>query len=179
MRLFIGIPLENKAQEAITSYYGMFDNLKTVKKENLHVTIQFLGDTSEGAVDGIKAALDAACGEINPFEISMTRISAFPHTRNARVVFVNVDSGSGAVKKIFRNLEASLAGTEYEKEKRAFIPHVTIGRSKQGMDISGQAAGLKFEIMSKAGKVVLYKSDLEDSGPAYTGLYEVILGNRE
>jgi len=178
MRLFIGIPIRNAAQEEITSYYRLFAGIKTVKKENLHVTLQFLGDMDDSLVEPLKKAVDEACSEIKPFEMTMTRISAFPHTRNARVIFVNVDEGSGAVKKIFKNIGGSLSGIDYEKEKRAFIPHITIGRSKQGIDISGIAGETKFKISSEARQVVLFKSDLGPSGPVYTKVYEKILVER-
>jgi 2'-5' RNA ligase len=83
------------------------------------------------------------------------------------------------VKKIFNSLERSLEGIEHEKEERAFIPHVTIGRSKQGVDVSAQAAELKFDIISRAGKVTLFSSVLDPSGPVYTRMYEKVLENKE
>ncbi len=178
MRLFIGIPLENKAQEGLTSFYGQFKDVKTVKKENLHVTLQFLGDMEEDRVEPLEKAIDEACEGLAGFEITATRISAFPTPRNAKVIWANVELGAGAVKTLFKNLEKSLAGFKYEKEKRVFIPHITIARKKQGMDISAQAASIKFEIQSRAGKVVLYSSVLEPAGPVYTKEYERILDDK-
>lgn len=175
MRLFIGIPIRNAAQEEITSYYNLFDGVKTVKKENLHVTLQFLGDIDGGMVESLKRAIDTACGDIKQFGMTMTRISAFPHTRNARVIWANIEEGSGAVKKIFRALEQGLDGIKYEKEDRAFIPHITMARSKQGIDISEIAGSTKFNISSGARQVVLYKSDLDPSGPVYTKVFERML----
>jgi 2'-5' RNA ligase len=175
MRLFIGIPLENEAQEALTSCYKEFKDAKTVKKENLHVTLQFMGDMEDDQIEPLKKAIDAACEGLGVFEITVTRISAFPTPRNAKVIWANVERGAGAVKILFKNLEKSLDGFKYEKEKRAFIPHITIARKKQGMDISAQAAFVKLEIQSRAGKVVLYSSVLEPDGPVYTKVYEKFL----
>lgn len=172
MRLFIGVPLESKAQEKLTALYSNFKDIKTVKKEYLHITMQFLGDLEDTFLEPVKQAMDKACEGFYEFEISNTRLSAFPNVRKAKAVWVNVDKGSGAVKKLFRNIEKNIEGIKYEREDRAFIPHVTIGRSKQGVDISKIAAELKFEIVSRAGKVALYKSDLDPSGPVYTKLYE-------
>lgn len=176
MRLFIGIPIRNAAQEDITGYYSLFKGVKTVKKENLHVTLQFLGDINDILVEPVIKAIDLACRDIKMFEMTMTRISAFPHTRNARVVWVNIEKGAGAVKKVFRYLEQSLKEIKYEKENRAFIPHITIARSKQGIDISEIAGVAKFNISSGARQVALFKSDLEESGPVYTKIYEKALG---
>jgi len=179
MRLFIGIPLENNAQEQLTVFYKHLKDIKTVKKENLHVTLQFLGDMDEVALEPVKKAIDAACEGFFEFEISSTRISAFPNVYKAKAVWANVDKGAGAVKKLFNNIEKCLGGIEYEKEERTFIPHVTIGRSKQEFNISAEAAKLKFEIVSRAGKVALYSSVLDPSGPVYTRIYERILENQE
>lgn len=172
LRLFIGIPLENKAQEQLTGFYSKFSGIKTVKKENLHVTMQFLGDIEEDQLDAIKAAMDKACAGFYAFEITCTRCSAFPSQRKAKAVWVNVDKGASQVRKLFRDLDKCLAGIKYEKEERAFIPHVTIGRTKQAVDITAQAAELKFEIKSNAGKITLFSSVLDPSGPVYSRLYE-------
>jgi 2'-5' RNA ligase len=177
MRLFIGVPLELKAQEKLAALYKNFNEIKTVKTEYLHVTMQFLGEMDEEFLEPVKTAIDKACDGFKVFEISNTRISAFPNLRKAKAVWVNVDKGSGPVKKLFRNIEKSIEGIKYERENRAFIPHVTIGRSKQGVDISAQAAKMKFEIISKVCRVVLYKSDLEPAGPVYTKIHEVVFGN--
>lgn len=172
MRLFIGLLLESKAQEQLAGFYIHFKDVKFVKKENLHITMQFLGDLEETLLEAVKEAIDKACEGFNEFEISNTRISAFPSVRKAKAVWVNVDKGAGAVKKLFRNIEKCIEGIKYEREERAFIPHVTIAKSKQGVDISKQAAEMKFDFISMARKVVLYKSDLEPSGPVYTKIYE-------
>jgi 2'-5' RNA ligase len=179
LRLFIGIPLENMAQEKLTAFYGEFDSLKTVKKENLHITLQFLGDMEEKSLEPLKEAVDRACEGIHCFEASCTRISAFPNTRRAMAVWANVDAGSAAVRKIFRALEDRLSGFKFKREKRAFIPHVTMARSKSPLDISAAAGRLKFDIRSKIGKVVLFSSVLEPSGPVYTRVYERALESAE
>lgn len=179
MRLFIGIPLENRAQEELTSYYKHFKDMKAVKKENLHITMQFLGDMEDETVEPLKKAVDKACEGFSAFEAESTRISGFPNLRNAKAIWANVDKGGGAVKKLFSNIEKCLEGIEYEKEKRAFIPHITIGRSKQGIDITREAAEFKLRIATRVGKVVLYSSVLEPGGPVYSKIYEKFLGNGE
>jgi RNA 2',3'-cyclic 3'-phosphodiesterase len=179
MRLFIGIPLENKAQEQLTGLYKEFNGIKTVKKEYLHITMQFLGDLDEWEVEPISKALERACEGFKEFGISSTRISAFPNAHRAKAVWANVDKGSGPVKKLFKEIEKALAGIKYEKEERAYIPHVTLGRSKQGVDVTKQALELKFDIQSHVGKVALFSSVLGDDGPVYTKIFEKILGNRE
>jgi 2'-5' RNA ligase len=175
MRLFIGIPLGNQAQEQLTAHYKLLKGVKTVKKENLHITLQFIGETDESMVPEISAAIDKAAGDFRAFDFSSTRISAFPIVTCARVIWANVDEGSGAVKKLFKNLEQALLNIPHEKEDRAFIPHITLARSKQGADISGIASSEKFIITSKASAVVLYSSVLEDAGPVYTKVYEKTL----
>jgi 2'-5' RNA ligase len=129
MRLFIGIPLENKAQEQLTGLYREFTDIKTVKKEYLHITMQFLGDQDDWEVETISKVMDKACEGIKEFDISSTRISAFPNVHRAKSIWANVDKGAGPVKKLFRELEKALVGVKYEKEDRAYIPHVTLGRS--------------------------------------------------
>ncbi len=178
MRLFIGIPLENRAQEKLTALYDKLEGFRTVKKENLHITLHFMGEQDEQALFAIKAAMENACDGFYRFKISSKRVSGFPSAKSALVAWANIEDGSGPVKKLHSLLESGLKKIKYRREKRVFVPHITLARSKQPADISAIANSLKFEVFSEARSCVLYSSSISSCGPEYKKLYEVSFKER-
>lgn len=170
MRSFIGIPLNNVTKEEIFKLYPNIKNLKYTKKENLHITVKFLGEIQEKSIENIKNAIIESCDGITQFKISCNRLSAFPSLTSARVIWVNVIEGGNIIEKIYKKLENLLMKIGFEKEKRKYIPHITIARTKNSVDITDFLQ--KFEINSMATEIVLYKSDLKPDGPVYTEIFK-------
>jgi len=170
MRCFIGIPLHNKIQEEIYDIYPEIKKIRFTKKENLHITVKFLGEVKEEKTEDIKKIIRDCCIDIKKFQISCNRLSAFPSLTSARVIWVNVAEGAKIIEKIYKRLEDKLSQIGFEKEKRKYIPHITIARTKISADITDYLN--KFEINSKAESIVLFKSDLKPEGPVYTKIFE-------
>ncbi len=170
MRCFIGIPLDDIIREEIYKLYPDIKNLRFTKKENLHITVKFLGEIQEKRIEKIKNAIVESCNDTTKFKISCNRLSAFPSTASARVVWVNVIEGADIITEIYKTLENNLEKIGFEKEKRQYIPHITIARIKNSVNIADYLK--KFEINSVADEIVLYKSDLKPEGPFYTNIFE-------
>jgi 2'-5' RNA ligase len=170
MRSFIGIPLTNDARETIYKIYPDIKNLKFTKKENLHITVKFLGEVKEEKIEKIKEAIEESCNDITKFKISSNRLSAFPSLTYARVIWANVIEGVSIIEKIYKKLEKILEKTGFKKEDRKYIPHITIARAKTGVDITDYLS--KFEMNSEVNEIVLYRSDLTSTGPIYTEIFK-------
>jgi 2'-5' RNA ligase len=93
------------------------------------------------------------------------------------VIWVGVEP-SPALRCLKQDLEWGLAGHGFERETRAFHPHITIGRIEgdegagafRGMD--GLAAGLSHRGKVAVKSVDLMRSQLLKQGPIYTLLRE-------
>lgn len=170
MRCFIGIPLLNKTQEEIYDIYPKIKNIRFTKKENLHITVKFLGEIKEEKIEDIKKIIKDCCFDIKKFQISCNRLSSFPSLTSARIIWVNIVEGAKIIEKIYNRLEDKLLQIGFEKEKRKYIPHITIARTKILVAITDYLN--KFEINSKAESIVLFKSDLAPQGPFYTKIFE-------
>lgn len=175
MRLFIGIPLEDKLRAGLVSHYhriqGLGD-LRMVERENLHITLNFLGDTGEDKLETIKKIIDESVAEAEPFFITSNMIATFGSDKFARVIWANVDKNGEKVIDIFGALEQRLLAVGFKREDRAYVPHITIGRSKEGIDIKKPLKDMKFEYKSKVDRVTLYKSTLTQAGAKYEIIYE-------
>lgn len=91
-RLFAGIELDPHERERCAAIGrqlgegGLHARFET--RENLHLTIAFLGFVEPDQMTALYAAMDAAAAAIAPFVIALDRIGAFPHERKPRVVWI-------------------------------------------------------------------------------------------
>lgn len=130
--------------------------VKFVEKENLHLTLRFLGEVDPNQV--IKALEDV---EFEPFTVKLEGVGFFPNEKFVRVVWIGVGKGSEEIERLHEEVEKRLG-----KDER-FVPHVTVARAK------GRVEVLKKEFSSdefEVGSFSLFKSTLTPKGP----IYEVI-----
>ncbi|MBP7791992.1 MAG: RNA 2',3'-cyclic phosphodiesterase [Candidatus Goldbacteria bacterium] len=170
MRCFIGIPLNSTTQNEIYGVYPRIKDLKFTKKENLHITVKFLGEIKEDKIEKIKEIIGESLNGVEKFAISCNRLSSFPSLTSAKVIWVNVIQGSKIIEKIYNRLEDKLEKTGIQKENRKYIPHITIARTRNAVDITDYLRN--FDINSAAESIVLFKSDLKPDGPFYTKIFE-------
>ena len=82
-----------------------------------------------------------------------------------------------------RQIETHLEKVGFQPEDRTFHPHLTLGRMRSGRgkgDLVGRIEKYKEEKFGDlpVERVVLFKSDLRPSGPIYTPLREMKLGEQ-
>ena len=174
-RLFIGLPLPEEVKKEIFESIGKKlpkDNLSVVKKENLHVTLCFLGNKTSEEQKKVEHALEKI--KQKPFEVELFGISHF----GKRVLFVQIIRGAGEIEKISREL-AGQTGMCDEK----FHAHVTLARNKK---IEGQEFAKLVEKLNKgnekkvflAKEIVLFESRLSPHGAVYTPVFlKKLVGN--
>jgi len=170
MRAFIGIPLDNKTENFLQSYRKHFKNIKMPAA--MHITLKFLGEIKEEKIPGIIKAIERGPEGLERFEISINRISAFPSEKKAAVIWAGIGEGGKKISGIFSRIEAELESEGIKKEKRQFIPHITVARANKPFDISRVKAEMKYPASTMAEKIVLYKSELTQKGAVHTVLYE-------
>ncbi len=177
MRTFFAIEIPEEIRKNIHSAGEEMPGwLSRVSIDNIHITLQFLGDVSEEKAAKAKEALERI-REV-PFKATIKGISHFGG-RDVHTIFANVQDG-GRIKGIFLDIGKSLSDVEIDFEtEREYIPHVTIARVKQGgaeikefITQNSERMFGEFEIKS----VCLKKSVLTGKGPVYTTLYERKLG---
>ncbi|AEF97122.1 RNA 2',3'-cyclic phosphodiesterase [Methanotorris igneus] len=168
MRCFIAIDLPEEIKDKIEEVKKHFKikGIKLVEKENLHITIKFLGEIDEEIVEKIKN-LDLS---ISPIKVKIKNIGVFPNENYIRVIWL----GATNLVDLFKEVDEKLSEIGFKKE-REYVPHVTIGRVKfienkkalkdkiekhRKIDIG------EFEVKS----IKLMKSTLTPNGP----IYEVI-----
>jgi 2'-5' RNA ligase len=106
--------------------------------------------------------------------LSVTGIGAFPNSRSPRVLWLGLEAPK-ELPGLAEKVDAALGPLGFEREKRAFTPHVTLARFKQSRrrpDVGpalSSAPEAGFGTMT-ATEFHLYESKLSPQGSRYTKL---------
>ncbi len=187
MRCFIAINLEKKLRadicRATEPLRKTGADVKWIDQENLHITLKFLGKTTEERAYDLINVMGSKSLSHNAFEINLHGIGAFPDWRRPRVIWIGIVAPERLIR-LHENVEEIAATLGYNRDKRAFLSHLTIGRvrSFNKIDSLMRAAGeLKQKNFGniRAGRISLMKSELKTGGAEYTTLSEFELNKEE
>ncbi len=184
IRSFIAIELSENILAAIADLQKQLknqvpkDTVRWVQPEGIHLTLQFLGDVPLPKIEPIAQALVTACAPFRPFSITVGGLGCFPNLRRPRVTWVGVEEPTGTLAALQKAVERALIPLGFTPEKRAFHPHLTLGRTRrQASRDQAQALGT---LVSKTSLpllgqmevqwVSLMRSDLRPTGAVYTQL---------
>lgn len=187
MRLFVAMPLPDEIKDYLG---GMIDELRPsgegvrwVKPENIHLTVRFLGEADEQVVPKLATLLDRVALEFACSRLSLGSLGAFPNLRRPSVFWVGLEGDSTELTKMARQVELGVRTLRFEKEKKGFRPHLTLGRVKRGQDVRPVVAKVEtWAVESREvllDQLVLFKSDLTPQGAVYSRLHTAQLGSSE
>ncbi len=173
MRAFVAVELNDEVRNKLANLQrDLPGEVRKVKPENLHITLQFLGEIDDAKVEQVKKAL----GSINtaPFEVQCRGIGAFPSEKFVRVVWAGAESTE--LEALYKQVHEALKPLGFIEDR--FSAHITIGRPKTRVDLQpflAKHAQTEFGSF-KVERVVLMKSMLQPGGPNYEVVYEKRLG---
>src|SRR3972149_8712893 len=189
-RLFIAInfppKVKNQIGEAEEGLKKKYPEIRWEKKENLHLTLKFLGwtpfDSPSAALgtgaqgkelDRILVGMGKAVEGIKPFRFHPTKVGYF--LKESLIVWLGAESQEGLFKLV-GNLENEMAKIGFPKEKRTSAPHITLGRLRHAHPVAQWRQGAeelehfptpqfyKFRVE----EIVLMESHLSLQGSTYT-----------
>jgi RNA 2',3'-cyclic 3'-phosphodiesterase len=173
LRLFVALLLPDEALARLAAWQheelGAPAAARVVPRENLHVTLAFLGSTDASELAGIAAALRATAPESEPPVFEPVR---YRETRSVGMVVLS-DEGNRAgrlAERLFGRLEE--LGV-YERERRPWLPHVTVLRFRQRPRLTPLLPDLGRVVSSE---MAVMMSRLRPSGAQYEVLESVPVG---
>jgi len=176
MRVFVAVEiLEDDVISAILDFQSKVKiKAKSVLPQNLHFTLQFLGEISEDDVEKIRHALKSI--EFSKFKINFQGVGAFPSIRSPRVIWIGTDEGGGNfLKELAGKVEKVLLPLGFTKDK-PFKSHITVFRIKNKINNVSKELE-KFAFNNFGSQVIstikLKQSILTPQGPLYSDI-EVI-----
>ena len=136
------------------------------RPENVHLTLKFLGDVREEVLTSLCAALEEVCERHATFETGLAGFGAFPSVRRAQILWVGIGAGSDEMRSLTTDLDAALAPLGFEREKRPYTPHLTLGRAR-GRPASFEPPPEEYLGEFRIRRVELMESTLTPEGAVY------------
>ncbi len=180
-RYFLAVFPPPEAQAAAAEACGPLrspgDGVSWVKRDNLHYTLRFLGDLgADGAHRALLAALEAASVR-GSFAATLGAFGAFPSPRRARVLWLGLAQGSGALCQVASALDTALVRHGFGPADRPFAPHLTVGRTRVPADWTAKLSAARAPQAAFAvDRVLLVRSRLSPRGSIYERVDEAKLG---
>lgn len=171
LRLFVAVDVPEDVRrviaEAFAPWRERFPKARWAPQENWHLTLKFLGSTWPRLADWVHEAVAAAASEHAPFPTRIDGLGCFPNARRARVLWAGLADPEGRFPALAASLDAALA-REFEPEKRAFTPHLTVARSDPPLTLPEGFAQtpLRTETFT-IDRLILYRSHLQRPAPRY------------
>jgi 2'-5' RNA ligase len=151
--------------------------LKWVRREQLHVTLQFLGRVPD--VDALVEAVRPVVAAVSSFTGRLGGAGAFPKPRRASVVWAGVTDGGPQTIELARAVSEATVTISSKAEDRRFHPHVTLARVPRPRpvedlltELGDDPVGPPFEVS----EVVLFESKTRREGAVYTERARLPLG---
>lgn len=105
--------------------------VRWVRPEGIHLTLQFYGETEIQVVEQLKTLLAQAAQTCGPLTFTLKELGAFPTLMRPRVLWVGLVGAVAELKQLQCQVEIVSRAAGFEPEKRAFAPHLTLGRVNQ------------------------------------------------
>ena len=189
MRLFIALDIDDAIRYRIARFvegvHAFAPDARWAKPESLHVTLKFIGEQPESALDQIKLSL--ASVSASPADIHFQGYGFFPTAKSARVFWIGMKAGP-QLPALAAAIDEKMASLGIPKEERAFSPHLTLargaGRSASPRRNKADAPNRIFQPLQEklaalptpefgtmtAREFFLYQSQLSPKGSKYTKL---------
>ena len=183
IRTFIAIKISNSIRERIGEFQSRLrqirGNVKWVRPKSIHITLKFLGDVEEGRIEQISQLVEKAADGVGSFTISVGGVGAFPNERHPRVLWIGVDEGSDILSDLASRIDMALSQLGFEKEKRKYSAHLTIGRVRSPKGIESTIKTMISEGFQQESfevdEIDVMKSQLHPTGEEYTVLHQIKL----
>jgi 2'-5' RNA ligase len=171
--LFCALRLPDETVEELSRWqaeaFGEAGGVRVLGREQLHVTLAFLGSRPAGELDAIATELRAAALATEPATLT---VKGYRETRSVGMLVLDDEGGRAASLAV--DLHERLEGLGvYERERREWLPHLTVIRFRERPRLKPSLPELGPFVTSEA---AVYMSTLRPSGAQYSVLESVGVG---
>jgi 2'-5' RNA ligase len=181
LRTFIALALEEPALGAATRCLVALREgplgaaARFVRPEGLHVTLRFLGAIDSELVPSLARAVAEAVAPIPPFALHLGALQIFPSARRPRVLALGLEPES-PLAALAAAVERGVVAAGIAPDARAFRPHVTLARVREGRPFAMDGAQGPDAAEFTARAAILFESRPGPGGSVYTPLERMSLG---
>ncbi|OAS14868.1 RNA 2',3'-cyclic phosphodiesterase [Paenibacillus oryzisoli] len=173
VRLFVAVPVPPGIKHAFASWIDQIKPQLSFRKwvhpEDLHITLQFLGDTPSGSVLRINQVLHEIKSVISPLSLRVEPLGFFGRSPQPSVLWAGVGGDIAGLRILQKQVAHALTPLGFSIEDRSFHPHVTLARNYIGKtsfdrdmlrSFTMPNTSLEDLLSWKSNEVILYRSYL-------------------
>jgi 2'-5' RNA ligase len=170
-RLFVAFAVNEAALDevdrAIEPWRGRFPEGRWVPRENMHVTLKFLGRTLPSLETWVRQQVGTVAAGYGPVATRLTGLGSFPSAARARVLWMGIEDPEDAFARLAGALDVALEES-FAPETRAFSAHLTVARSDPPLKLDGGSTRTPVvPVGFRVEEIVLFRSHLRRPAPRY------------
>jgi len=173
LRLFCALRLPDETVEELSRWqaeaFGEAGGVRVLDREQLHVTLAFLGSRPAGELEAIATELRAAALAAEPATLT---VKGYRETRSVGMLVLDDEGGRATSLAVELHERLERLGV-YERERREWLPHLTVIRFRERPRLKPSLPELGPFVTSEA---AVYMSTLRPSGAQYSVLESVGVG---
>jgi 2'-5' RNA ligase len=173
VRAFFGLPVPEPQREVLADFIAVCAQVapafRWTPKENLHLTIRFVGSVERATVEAVADAL--AQRTFAAFDMELGDLGTFGRGRAARVVWLGLRAGAERAAALAAQVEEECLRAGLPPESRPYQAHLTLARARprEGARLPELPAMPRVEPW-RADRLVLYSSRLTRTGAVYEAM---------
>ena len=184
IRTFLSFPVPMEVRSKKNMLYstleGTNSNVSWVKSNNLHLTLKFIGHTTESSISKIIDIMKIITLDLKPFKLIINGTGCLPKKERPRTLFLNIEGNLSPLFDLVNKIENELNKLGIPKGTNDFIPHITLAKIKYpqkhtpNIDLFLQSSYDPIDL--SLDRVQFFASELLPSGAVYTLLQSFPLG---
>ncbi len=189
VRAFVAVRMNEQVEDSVAKTIEELrradDGVRWVPRANLHITLKFLGAAVDShRLQQLTGGLRQLATKTAPFEVAAAGIGGFPNLEHPRAIWVGLHNvESGALAALAARLETVAAEYGFDREKRRWSGHLTIGRVGDRQIAAKTRDALEAVRQrtfgtSRIESMTLYRSNLGAEGARYEALATFLFQSR-
>lgn len=149
---------------------------KPVALEQVHLTLQFIGDTPAGEMDSTTESVERSAAGLPSFTLNLKELIALPERGPKRLIAAETDAPATLIE-LHDRLVRRLSRKARDKASDRFRPHMTLCRFASPVrEFKINAAALSGSFL--VDRIALMRSTLWHGGATHQEVAMIALGNR-
>ncbi len=183
MRLFVAVEVSGGWRDAARAVRAAVDGrqaglpLRWVDPALMHLTLRFLGEVDEHALEPLQRELAAGVSPVD-VQLALGPAGTFGAPGRTTVAWLEVGGDGEGLRALAERVEAAVVAAGLPSEDRPLHPHVTLARVRRGAStrqrraVAEVIAALEPPVAAgfRARSVALVRSHLGREGPRYETL---------
>lgn len=158
--------------------------IRLLPSVSLHITIKFLGATSDAQMPMLETAMEDLTSRLEPYDATVSGLGAFPDVHRPRSVFACLGAGAERIVALIGMVEQACHKLGFPADERAAVPHVTLARLSDVVPRGHLSQWLQSYRPRSFGAIdgkamMLFESTVTPTGSLYTPVANFPFGGRD